>query len=230
MNHTTLRGKRTYGFNSEEELIQNIEDYKGILVSVNAEKVMNPDPLIKNIINNNFGFTDGIGAAMALRSKGISTVKIPGAWLWLSIIKKFEGKKKFYILGGHPDVLKKTMAMLAADYPKAEFIGHHDGYLKDDDEEKILQEIKSKGADVVFVAMGTPKQEILMNKFLQKHPAIYMGLGGSYDVYCGLKKRVPPAWDRLGLEWFFRLLTEPTRITRQIVLVKFLVLMIFKRL
>ena len=108
MNHTTLRGKRTYGFNSEEELIQNIEDYKGILVSVNAEKVMNPDPLIKDIINNNIGFTDGIGAAMALRSKGISTVKIPGAWLWLSIIQKFEGKKKFYILGGHPDVLKKN--------------------------------------------------------------------------------------------------------------------------
>jgi UDP-N-acetyl-D-mannosaminouronate:lipid I N-acetyl-D-mannosaminouronosyltransferase len=80
----------------------------------------------------------------------------------------------------------------------------------------------------VFVAMGSPKQEYLMEKLHQKHKATYQGLGGSFDVYTGAVKRAPKWWLENNLEWAFRLFKEPSRIKRQIHLIRFLILLKFK--
>ena len=80
------------------------------------------------------------------------------------------------------------------------------------------------GFTVVFVAMGSPKQELLMEEISMKHPAIYQGLGGSFDVYTGNVKRAPKWWVDHNLEWAYRLVKEPSRIKRQIHLVRFLAL------
>ena len=77
--------------------------------------------------------------------------------------------------------------------------------------------------------MGSPKQEFLMQKFLNEYPALYMGLGGSFDVYSGLKKRAPRFFIKFGLEWFYRLLKEPSRIFRQLDLIKFFFKIIFSK-
>ena len=97
-------------------------------------------------------------------------------------------------------------------------------YLGNDNERKLLiQDVIDKEPDVVFVAMGSPKQELLMQEMLKAYPAIYQGLGGSFDVYVGNVKRAPKVFCKLGLEWFYRLLMQPTRIKRQLVYVKFMV-------
>jgi len=93
----------------------------------------------------------------------------------------------------------------------------------------VLEDIKQKKPDVVFIAMGSPRQEFLMQRYLQEYKALYMGLGGSFDVYSGMKNRAPKIFVDLGLEWFYRLLKEPTRISRQLKLVKFFFKIIFDR-
>ena len=86
----------------------------------------------------------------------------------------------------------------------------------------IKKNLKKLKPDLTFVAMGSPKQELFMNELKKVHNSTYMGLGGSFDVYSGLKKRAPKLFIYLKLEWFFRLITEPTRIHRQFYLFKFL--------
>ena len=85
----------------------------------------------------------------------------------------------------------------------------------------MLDDIATKKPDVVFVAMGSPKQELLMEEMAERHPAIYQGLGGSFDVYTGHVKRAPQWWVDHNLEYVYRLIKEPKRIKRQIHLVKY---------
>ena len=88
----------------------------------------------------------------------------------------------------------------------------------------MLEDIAEKQQDVVFVAMGSPKQELLMEEMLERHSAIYQGLGGSFDVYTGNVKRAPKWWVDHNLEFAYRLVKQPSRIKRQIHLVRFLLL------
>ncbi|WP_139766913.1 WecB/TagA/CpsF family glycosyltransferase, partial [Salmonella enterica] len=83
--------------------------------------------------------------------------------------------------------------------------------------------IHASGAKIVTVAMGSPKQELLMRDCREVHPhALYMGVGGTYDVFTGHVKRAPKIWQNLGLEWLYRLLSQPRRITRQMRLLRYL--------
>ena len=101
-------------------------------------------------------------------------------------------------------------------------MGYRNGYLNTEEERKALvDDVVMKASDVVFVAMGSPKQELLMERMLERHPAIYQGLGGSFDVYTGNVKRAPAWWVNHNLEFAYRLIKEPKRIKRQIHLVKF---------
>jgi len=79
--------------------------------------------------------------------------------------------------------------------------------------------------DVIFVAQGSPRQEFLMDELIKIHPALYMGLGGSFDIYGGDKKRAPKLFLDFHLEWLYRLLKEPTRVGRQIIYIKFMILL-----
>lgn len=92
------------------------------------------------------------------------------------------------------------------------------------EKQALLDDIAAKKPDVVFVAMGSPKQELLMEEMLERHEAIYQGLGGSFDVYTGHVERAPKWWVDHNLEFAYRLVRQPSRIKRQIYLVKFLAL------
>ena len=83
--------------------------------------------------------------------------------------------------------------------------------------------IEKHQPDVIFVAMGSPKQELLMERIQSQHEAVFQGLGGSFDVYTGNVKRAPKWWVKNNLEWTYRLLKQPSRIKRQIHLVRFFV-------
>ena len=94
----------------------------------------------------------------------------------------------------------------------------------------LIDDIVQTRPDVVFVAMGSPKQELLMEEMQQRHPALYQGLGGSFDVYTNQVKRAPEWWVEHNVEWLYRLLQEPSRIKRQIHRVRFLYLLALGKL
>lgn len=225
MTNQLLNGVKTYAPSSRKELIDYAFDQNAILVAVNAEKILHATNDSRNLINRNFGYPDGIGAVWALKKKGVKdVVKIPGCELWLDIIAQHYKIKSFYLVGGKQEIIEETVTKLKEEFPGINIINYRNGYIKTEAEEKaLIEDIVEKKPDVVFVAMGSPKQELLMEKMQQQHNAVYQGLGGSFDVHTGNVKRAPKWWVDNNLEWAYRLINQPSRIKRQIHLVRFLV-------
>jgi len=229
-NNAYINGIKVFSFESRDNLLDFIKERKTILIAINTEKILNKNFKLKQIINKNMGYADGVGAVMALKQKGSPAVKIPGVELWLDIIKKFHNKKTFYLLGSVQEVIDQTVVKLEKEYPNINIVGHQNGFLKHNDKVNLVKKLKKKQPDVVFIAQGTPRQEFLMDELIKEYPALYMGLGGSFDVYTGFKKRAPKLFIALNLEWLYRLFKEPIRIRRQLVIVKFLYLLKMKKL
>ena len=227
-----LKGIKTFASNSKSEFLNFILKNKQILIAVNAEKIMMSSPETKAIINRNFGYPDGIGAVWALKRKGHkNVVKIAGCELWLDIINHSYKEKSFYLLGGKQQVIEETVEKLKKEFKGINILNYRNGYIKTEQEKKdLIQGIKTLKPDVVFVAMGSPKQELLMEEMQKEHQATYQGLGGSFDVYTGNVKRAPKIWIYFNLEWAYRLINEPKRIKRQIVYVPFMIKLLFNKI
>ena len=129
--------------------------------------------------------------------------------------------KSLLLLGAKPGVAEKAADKLRTAYPGLQIAGTRDGYFQEDG--PVLEEIRASGADVVFVCLGAPKQE----KWMRKNGAasgarLLVGLGGCLDVFSGEVQRAPEIFQRLGLEWFYRLVKNPSRIGRMMKLPLFL--------
>lgn len=227
MRYKFLNGVQTFAPNSREDLISFAFKSQKILVAVNAEKILHATDNSRNIINRNLGYPDGIGAVMALKQKGVKgVVKIPGCELWLDIIMAYHQDKSFYLVGGKQEIVEETVSKIKLSYPNINIVNFRNGFVKTEQEKKdLINDIVQNKPDVVFVAMGSPKQELLMEEMQQEHSALYQGLGGSFDVYTGNVDRAPKWWVNNNLEWAYRLVKQPSRITRQIHLVRFLYLL-----
>lgn len=214
-NRANLRGFETYAFESADELISFADSRKGILVAVNAEKLANGDAALIEVANANIAYTDGGGAVQALRRRGYACNRIAGCELWLNIIERFHGEKSFYLVGAAPEVNAETVEKLRKLYPDLQIVGARDGFLRSEAEtEALIDDIAATAPDVVFVAMGSPKQELLMARMLRRHKAIYQGLGGSFDVFTGRVQRAPRWWREHNLEFAYRFYAQPRRIVR----------------
>lgn len=219
-----LNGVKVYPFSSAKQLLEFVDARKGLLVAVNAEKVMKATEETRGIINNNIGYADGAGVMVAMHKKGHpEAVRIAGADLWLEIVKESYKEKTFYLIGGKHDVIDDTVAKLKMQFPEIKIVGYRNGYIKTDEERKaLIDDVAEKKPDVVFVAMGSPKQEFLMYDFMKVNPAIYQGLGGSFDVYTGRVKRAPLWWQKHNVEFLYRFLKQPSRYKREYYRLKFL--------
>lgn len=222
----TLNGVNIHPFTSAQKLLDYVDQTKGLLVAINAEKILHATDQMRGIINRNIGYCDGAGPMLALRRYGYrDVIKIPGCELWLKIIEATYNRKTFYLVGGKQEVIEETVRKLNEEYPGIRIVSYRNGYIKTDEERKsLIADVAEKKPDVVFVAMGSPKQELLMEEMFKKHPAIYQGLGGSFDVYTGRVKRAPRWWVEHNLEFAYRLIKQPSRIKRQIHLIRFLLL------
>lgn len=225
MESRLINGVRVYAPPSCEALIEYAFAHSSMLIAINAEKILHATEQTRGIINRNLGYPDGIGALLGLRRKGQGgAVKIPGCELWLEIVRTHYLDKTFYLVGGRDHVIVSTVARLRSEFPGIRILAHRNGYLADEEERRaLIADVVDRKPDVVFVAMGSPRQELLMEEMKHAHPAVYQGLGGSFDVYTGQVRRAPPWWVEHHVEWLFRLLQEPSRITRQVYLIKFLV-------
>lgn len=211
----TIRNIKVHPFTSFDEVIDYADARKGILVAVNAEKSMNATQELIDVINDNIGYCDGAGAVKAGRRKGFKAERTPGCELWLHIIRRFAGKRKFYLVGTRQEVIEQVVEKLRGEFPEIEIVGYRNGFLKPGDEEKLAADLERTRPDFVFVAMGSPKQELLMQRLKQRHPsAVYQGLGGSFDLYVGNFKRAPRLLQALGCEWAWRFIAQPSRIRR----------------
>lgn len=123
-----------------------------------------------------------------------------------------QGGKSLYLLGAKPGTAQKAAENLRAGYPGLLIAGTHHGYFRKDEE--VLPEIRAAHPDMLFVALGSPRQEIFMRRHRGELGAFMIGLGGSLDIFAGESKRAPALFIRLNLEWFYRLLREPWRIGR----------------
>lgn len=219
-----LNGMKVFPFSSPKQLLEYVDSHKGILVAVNAEKVTKATVETRAIVNNNIGYADGAGVVVAMHKLGHpDAVRIAGADLWLDIVRESCKEKSFYLIGGKQEVIDDTIAKLRKEYEGINILGYRNGYIKTDEErDALIQNIAMKKPDVVYVAMGSPKQEFLMADMMKVHPAIYQGLGGSFDVYTGRVKRAPLWWQKHNIEFLYRFLKQPQRYRREYYRLKFL--------
>jgi N-acetylglucosaminyldiphosphoundecaprenol N-acetyl-beta-D-mannosaminyltransferase len=123
---------------------------------------------------------------------------------------------RVYILGAREDVLDQAIARIRERYPALTLAGWRDGYFSREEEPQVCASIRASRPQMVFVAMSTPRKEyFLAERGPELGAEFVMGVGGAVDVMAGLTRRAPISWQRLGLEWLYRLLQEPRRMFRR---------------
>ncbi|EGR0302573.1 TPA: WecB/TagA/CpsF family glycosyltransferase [Vibrio parahaemolyticus] len=203
----------------------------GFAVAVNAEKIVSSyeQADVKRILESaSIRYPDGAGVSLVMSKRGCPSARIPGCDLWLELMKgAAQLNVPVFIVGAKPEVNQQTVDKLKQEL-NVNVVDACDGYFKD--EVELINRIKESQAKVITVALGSPRQENFINKCREVYPdAFYMGVGGTYDVFTDRVKRAPQWAQKYNLEWFYRLACQPTRITRQLKLVKYLSLVATKK-
>lgn len=229
MERVIVKGIGIIPFKNSNQLLEYIESKAGILIAVNAEKILKADDQLRSLTLNHIGYCDGVGAVLILKKYGVAGIqRIPGVELWLNIVERYYRQKTFYLIGSKESTINEVVEKLKVNFAGIQILGYRDGYFKSEEERSaVIEDVMTKKPDFVFVAMGSPKQEELMTEMYAKHKVVYQGLGGSFDVYSGHIKRAPKLFRTLGLEWAYRLIKEPSRFRRYLPLFKF-VFLIFR--
>lgn len=222
---------------TREKCLDTVFNYNKVhIVSGNPEVLftgLNNNELLENFKSNETVIIpDGIGIKIAARIlKKEVKEKIAGIELMKDIIKKCEHDgKSIFLLGASQESLNSCVANLLNHYPNLNLVGYRNGFFNIDDQVRILDEIKKKKPDVLFVAMGCPRQESFIVKHMEDLPVnIFMGVGGSFDVIGEKVKRAPRWMINMGLEWAYRVLKEPSRIMRLGSIPRFLLLVFISR-
>ena len=197
------------------------------VVTPNPEiiEVCRENPAAKKAVNGaDMVLADGIGVIKgAAMLKTPLKARVPGIEFAEGLVAELaKNGKSLYLLGGKPEVAALAGKKLEEKYNGLRIAGTADGYFKEDG--PIVEMIAKSGADVVFVCLGAPKQELWMQRYGAETKAnLLCGLGGSLDVFAGVAQRAPVFFQKAGLEWFYRLCKEPRRIGRMMKLPLFLV-------
>ncbi|CAG9606621.1 WecB/TagA/CpsF family glycosyltransferase [Pseudoneobacillus rhizosphaerae] len=210
------------------KLLKKIDNReKAFIVAINPEKIIKAqdDPSLMKLLNSaDFQIPDGIGVILASKFKGGQIrERVTGIDMMLKLCETAaKHQKKIFLYGGKPGRADEAKVKLKEMYPGIQIAGTLHGYEKD--QQVVHEAINQSQADIIFVAMGSPAQEnwIIANKETL-HPSVYQGVGGSFDVISGKIERAPESFQKLGLEWLYRLMKEPWRIKRQAVLPLFLI-------
>lgn len=158
---------------------------------------------------------DGIGVVKGAKMLGYTLPStIPGVDVCSELFKYCnELNKSVFLFGAKEEIVKKLVDTIKQKYPNALIAGYENGYKKD--RQAVFTKIKTLEPDVILVALGIPEQELLIyNNINNFHKGIFMGVGGSFDVLSGTKKRAPKIFRKMHLEWLYRIIREPKRLKR----------------
>lgn len=206
---------------------------KTFIVAINPEKLMKSrkDSELRAILNKaTVGIPDGIGVVLASRLRGGEIQgRITGIDMMESLCKEAAMRNvPVFLYGAKPGVAQQAADNLQQQIPSLHVAGTLDGYVKD--EQQVIDTINASGAKVLFVALGSPTQENFIIRNMDKlNVSVFQGVGGSFDVFSGNIERAPLAFRKVGLEWLYRLLKEPSRWKRQLELPKFLFAVLTER-
>lgn len=195
------------------------EDKKAFVITANPETLMigTEVPEFDAILRSRETIItpDGIGVVKAANMLDIPLKeRVTGVEIVSDLFRILnEQEKSLYLLGAKAEVIEQLVKKIKQDFPKIKIAGYKDGYVKDKD--AVFEEIAGLKPDAVLVALGIPAQELLIHKHYDRFDkGIFIGVGGSFDVLSGMKKRAPEIFIKLNLEWLYRIVKEPQRIKR----------------
>ena len=215
---------RTISTKNKEKILKELEDdlkkgNKRFIITANPETIMlaEKDQETKVMLEKkeNLKVPDGIAVVKACKKIGMNVKeRITGCDLSVDLLEfANKNKKSLYLFGAKPEVIEKMAEVVKEKYPKIKLLKAQDGYVKD--REKIKKEIIKQKPDLCLVALGIPHQEKFINSIMAEvDRGIYMGVGGTFDVLSGTKKRAPKLFIKLNLEWLYRIMCEPSRLKR----------------
>lgn len=190
-------------------------------VVVNVAKLVNAqtDDGLKEIINScPLVNVDGAGIILGAKFLGIDIPeRVTGIDLMQKLIE-YSAQKGYrvYFFGAEEEIVGKVVEIYKNQYPELAVAGYRNGYYSQAEEENIVSNIRDSKADILFVAMGSPKKEIFLSTYSEKMGVPFtMGVGGSFDVVAGKVKRAPKWMQSLNSEWIFRLVQEPRRMWKR---------------
>ena len=211
-----------YGFEELEFLIKSafIKSRQLKIITLNPEMIVNAmnNSEFQSAINNaNLIVPDGTGITWAFKMlNGKSIERIPGIELTeKTLTTADELGKSIVLFGSSPEILEQVVNKFRTEYTNLKVLKAVDGFKGIDEDSKIADELSELCPDLVLVALGSPRQEIWINKHSHLFPrSILIGVGGSLDVWSGKVKRAPKVMRDNGFEWFYRMVSQPNRTAR----------------
>ena len=205
-----------------------LQNKRNFVVTANAEIIMiaQDDKEYKTLLSETADLVlpDGAGTVWAGNYLGYSIPeRVAGYDLYLRLLEEAATKKlPVYFFGGKPGIAEEAAAEGKRRCPGLDVAGFRNGYFSAEEEPEIIKEINRSGAAMLFAALGAPKQEKWLAKYRdQLKPCLLMGIGGSFDVLAGKVRRAPKWMQDARLEWFYRLVKQPSRFGRMLALPKF---------
>lgn len=221
-----------------EEIIDDLrtrmmDGKQSTIIAVNPEKVIKAEENeeLRGLINGStYQIPDGVGILLASKLKGGSiTSRVTGVDMMERLIRfAAEEHHKVFLYGAKEEVVTEAKRKLEEKYPGLIISGYENGYVQD--QQALVEKINESGAELLFVAMGSPKQELWIREHMPHlNVKVFQGVGGSFDVFAGKVQRAPSFYRKLGLEWLYRLMKEPHRFKRQLALPRFLLKIMSRR-
>ena len=190
----------------------------GVVNVAKAIKMRKDPQLRESVCGADLVLADGAGIILLSRLKGQPLPeRVTGIDLMYNLMRLADYRQyRVYFLGAKQDVVAKVVDHTRSYYPGLQIAGYHDGYFSNDKEEQVAHDIRDSKADILFVAMTSPKKENFLNQWRQVMDVpICHGVGGSFDIVAGRTKRAPIWMQNAGMEWLYRVYQEPGRMWKR---------------
>jgi N-acetylglucosaminyldiphosphoundecaprenol N-acetyl-beta-D-mannosaminyltransferase len=202
-----------------ERIIENRQSVQHVVINVAKLVMMQKDTALREAVNAcGLINADGAGIVWGARLLGFKVPeRVAGIDLFENLVRlSAEKGYRPYFFGARPEVVEKVARGFREQYPSLDVAGYRDGYYRPEEEADIARQIREAKADILFVAMSSPKKEFFLKKHLETMAVpLAMGVGGSFDVFAGVTRRAPLWMQKCGLEWFYRFSREPGRMWKR---------------